>query len=79
MKMVEGVEVAVAIKTYPDGKVTGKIRTSKPIADKVAGYFGGGGHPFAAGFRTYDTTYDDVLRDLVFCCNDLLFKSVETN
>ena len=79
MKMVEGVEVAVAIKTYPDGKVTGKIRTSKPIADKVAGYFGGGGHPFAAGFRTYDTTYDDVLRDLVFCCNDLLFKSQETN
>ena len=79
MKMVEGVEVAVAIKTYPDGKVTGKIRTSKPIADKVAGYFGGGGHPFAAGFRTYDATYDDVLCDLVFCCNNLLFKSQETN
>ena len=67
MRLVEGVQVAVAIKTYPDGKVTGKIRTSTdaPIAEKIAGYFGGGGHPFAAGFRTYDTTYDDVVRDLV--------------
>lgn len=67
MRLVEGVLVAVAIKTYPDGKVTGKIRTASnsPVADKIAGYFGGGGHPQAAGFRTYDTTYEDVVRDLV--------------
>ena len=67
MRLVEGVKVAVAIKTYPDGKVTGKIRTSSdaPIAEKIAGYFGGGGHPFADGFRTYDTTYEEVVRDLV--------------
>ena len=40
MRLVEGVKVAVAVKTYPDGKVTGKIRTAYgvPIADKVAGY-----------------------------------------
>lgn len=67
MRLVEGVKVAVAVKTYPDGKVTGKIRcdSSAPVADKIAGYFGGGGHPLAAGFRTYDTTYDEVVRDLV--------------
>ena len=67
MRLVEGVKVAVAIKTYPDGKVTGKIRcdSSAPVADKIAGYFGGGGHPLAAGFRTYDTTYSEVVRDLV--------------
>ena len=67
MRLVEGVRVAVAIKTYPDGKVTGKIRcsTDAPIAEHVAGYFGGGGHPYAAGFRTYDTSYDEVVRDLV--------------
>lgn len=67
MRLVEGVDVAVAVKTYPDGKVTGKIRTSHtmPIAEKIAGYFGGGGHPFAAGFRTYDTTYEEVVKDLV--------------
>lgn len=65
MRLVEKVIVAVAIKTYPDGKITGKVRTSSPIADQIAGYFGGGGHPFAAGFRTYDMSYDDVVSDLV--------------
>lgn len=54
MRLVEGVEVAVAIKTYPDGKLTGKIRTSKPVAESLAGYFGGGGHKYAAGFRVYE-------------------------
>ena len=74
MRLVEGVKVAVAVKTYPDGKVTGKIRTGieAPIADKIAGYFGGGGHPQAAGFRTYDTTYDEVVRDLVKIIPELM-------
>ena len=74
MRLVEGVKVAVAVKTYPDGKVTGKIRTASeaPIAEKVAGYFGGGGHPQAAGFRTYDTTYEEVVRDLIKIVPELL-------
>ena len=74
MRLVEGVKVAVAIKTYPDGKVTGKIRTTTemPIAEKIAGYFGGGGHPQAAGFRTYDTTYKEVVRDLVKVVPELM-------
>lgn len=72
MRLVEGVVVAVAIKTYPDGKVTGKIRASAPIAEQIAGYFGGGGHPFAAGFRTYDTSYDEVVADLVKFVPELL-------
>lgn len=74
MRLVEGVKVAVAVKTYPDGKVTGKIRTASeaPIAEKIAGYFGGGGHPQAAGFRTYDTTYEEVVRDLVRIVPELL-------
>lgn len=67
MRLVEGVQIAIAIKTYPDGKVTGKIRASHdtPIAEKIAGYFGGGGHPYAAGFRTYDTNYEDVVSELI--------------
>ena len=74
MRLVEGVEVAVAIKTYPDGKVTGKVRTAAdaPIAEAVAGYFGGGGHEQAAGFRTYDTTYEEVVADLVKIVPELL-------
>lgn len=74
MRLVEGVKVAVAVKTYPDGKITGKIRTATeaPIAEKIAGYFGGGGHPQAAGFRTYDATYEEIVRDLVKIVPDLL-------
>lgn len=65
LRMVEGVEIAVAIKTYPDGKVTGKLRSNKSYCDKVAEYFGGGGHPYAAGFRTYDLSYEDTIHELI--------------
>ena len=65
LRMVHGIEVSVAIKTYPDGKVTGKLRTTSPIADKIAEYFGGGGHPYAAGFRTYDLSYEDTVHELI--------------
>lgn len=63
MRLVEHVEVAVAIKTYPDGKLTGKLRSNLPVAESIAGYFGGGGHPYAAGFRVYEQ-YDTVVREL---------------
>lgn len=64
MRLVEGVEMAVAIKTYPDGKVTGKLRGNLPIAEQIAGYFGGGGHKYAAGFRAYEE-YDKIISELV--------------
>jgi len=64
MRLVEGVELGVAIKTYPDGKITGKLRGNLPIAEQVAGYFGGGGHPYAAGFRAYEQ-YDTILKELL--------------
>lgn len=71
LRLVEGVDVAVAIKTYPDGKLTGKIRAAKPIAEQLAGYFGGGGHPYAAGFRIYEN-YEQVLPELVGAADKLL-------
>ena len=64
IRLVEGVEVACAIKTYPDGKLTGKLRCNTPVADVIAGYFGGGGHAYAAGFRTYEG-YDTILKELL--------------
>jgi phosphoesterase RecJ-like protein len=64
MRLVEGVEIGVAIKTYPDGKVTGKLRANLPIAEQVAGYFGGGGHKYASGFRAYES-YDTIVAELV--------------
>ncbi|MCL1839468.1 DHH family phosphoesterase [Candidatus Saccharibacteria bacterium] len=71
LRLVEGVDIAVAIKTYPDGKLTGKIRASKPVAEQLAGFFGGGGHSYAAGFRTYDT-YEHVLPELISAVTKLL-------
>src|SRR5690606_37486986 len=64
MRLVEGVEIAVALKTYPDGKVTGKLRANLPVAEQTAGYFGGGGHPYASGFRVYET-HEAVVSELV--------------
>lgn len=71
MRLVEGVELAVAIKTYPDGKITGKLRGNLPIAEQVAGYFGGGGHPYASGFRAYEQ-YDTILKELLEATNKAL-------
>lgn len=64
MRLVEGVEIGVAIKTYPDGKITGKLRANLPIAETIAGYFGGGGHKYASGFRAYES-YDTIVAELV--------------
>ena len=64
MRLVDTVKVAVAIKTYPDGKLTGKVRGNLPIAHEVAGFFGGGGHAYSAGFKVYES-YDTILSELV--------------
>lgn len=64
MRLVNDVELAVAIKTYPDGKLTGKLRSNTPISADVAGFFGGGGHKFAAGFRVYDSE-EQVVSELI--------------
>jgi len=64
MRLVEGVEVGVAIKTYPDGKLTGKIRSNLPVSATIAGFFGGGGHDYAAGFRVYETL-EKIMTELV--------------
>lgn len=53
MRMITDVYVAIAFKTYPDGKVTAKIRTNYgcKIAGELAEAFGGGGHVYASGFK----------------------------
>ncbi len=64
LRLVEGVVLSVVTKTYPDGKVTARLRGNLPIAEQVAGYFGGGGHDYAAGFRVYED-YDTIVSELV--------------
>ena len=57
MRLTEGTAVAIAFKTYPNGRVTGKIRANygSAVANKLAEHFGGGGHPYAAGFKIAST------------------------
>lgn len=64
MRLVEGVEIGVAIKTYPDGKLTGKLRSNSPISATVASFFGGGGHEYSAGFRVYESI-DTIIPELL--------------
>lgn len=64
MRLVEGVEIGVAIKTYPDGKLTGKLRSNLPVSATIAGFFGGGGHDYASGFRVYESL-DTILPELI--------------
>jgi bifunctional oligoribonuclease and PAP phosphatase NrnA len=56
MRMIDGVMIAIAFKSYPDGKVTAKIRCNLgvKIAGKLAENFGGGGHEYASGFKVKD-------------------------
>jgi len=57
MRMTIGVKVCIAFKIYNNGRVTAKIRCNPGghIADKLASEFGGGGHPYAAGFKIIKT------------------------
>lgn len=75
MRMIDGVKIAIAFKTYPDGKLTAKIRAnySFSIADKLAEHFGGGGHPYASGFKITDgRKYDEIKSETIKIANELL-------
>ncbi|MEK7625939.1 MAG: DHH family phosphoesterase [Patescibacteria group bacterium] len=52
MRQATGVNLAVAFKIYPD-RITAKLRANygHKICDKIAEKFGGGGHPYASGFK----------------------------
>jgi phosphoesterase RecJ-like protein len=65
---IDGVKLAISFKTYPDGKITAKIRSNAPdeiSASDLAAIYGGGGHKYAAGFKVYDWQFDELKRDVV--------------
>lgn len=76
LRLVEGVEVSCVVKTYPDGKLTARLRSNSPVSETIAGYFGGGGHPYAAGFRVYEA-YDQIVHELVDATNKALLAKDE--
>jgi phosphoesterase RecJ-like protein len=75
MRLVEGVDVAIAFKTYRDGKFTAKIRCNygKAIAQQLAEHFGGGGHPYASGFKiTSGRPFNEVKSECIAYAQQLL-------
>lgn len=74
MRLTENVKIAIAFKTYKDKRVTAKIRSNYgyPIANKLANYFGGGGHAYASGFKVIGKSLDDVRAECINYTSKLL-------
>jgi phosphoesterase RecJ-like protein len=76
MLQTEGVRVAIVVKHYNDGKILGSIRCNSgaTIAAELAGYFGGGGHPYAAGFKTTEKPFEEIKQECIQVASELLAK-----
>lgn len=53
IRVIRGVRVAAVFEELDDGRVRVSMRSKDPAVDvsRIAGQFGGGGHPLAAGIR----------------------------
>lgn len=71
---IEGVIVSISIKHYNDGRITAGIRcnTPAPIAGNLAEHFGGGGHKYAAGFKTNSWKLDELKAEVIKRTQELL-------
>ncbi len=77
MLMTEGVKVSIVLKKYNDGKITGAIRCNAgaAIAADLASSLGGGGHPYASGFKiTSGKPFNEVKYDCLQTARRLLDK-----
>ncbi len=75
MRGAIGAQLAVAFKLYNDGRITAKIRANYgyPVAGKLAEHFGGGGHPYASGFKiTNDRPFNEVKSECIRFAAELL-------
>lgn len=74
MRSAEGCQIAIAFKHYPDGKITAKIRSNYKItiSNKLAEHFGGGGHPYASGFKVYNKNIDEIKAETIKVASELL-------
>ncbi len=75
MRLTEGTDVAIAFKLYSGNKVTAKIRCNygKGIGNKLAEHFGGGGHPYASGFKVQDgRSFEQIKQECIALASQLL-------
>lgn len=82
MRMTEKTDVAIAFKTYDNGRITAKIRCNynRGIAAKLAEKFGGGGHPYASGFKIDNVAdYTKIKQECVQAALHLLDENAENH
>jgi nanoRNase/pAp phosphatase (c-di-AMP/oligoRNAs hydrolase) len=76
MRLTEGVEVVMAVKSYRNGRMTAKIRTNPgfEVAGAIAEKFNCGGHPGSAGCKVDPGmySYDEFKNELVKCTREEL-------
>jgi phosphoesterase RecJ-like protein len=72
MLQTSGVGLAIVFKQYTDGKTTAAIRANVgfSVAGVLAEHMGGGGHPYAAGFK--GKPFDEVKSDCLKFATELL-------
>lgn len=71
-----GVQVAIVLKHYADGKITGAIRCNQGygVAADLAEHLGGGGHAYASGFKVMGRPYPELKAECLGYCQELLAK-----
>jgi len=75
MRLTENTDVAISFKLYNDGHITAKIRCNygKGIANDLAQTFGGGGHPYASGFKiTNGRPFNEIKSECIAKATELL-------
>jgi phosphoesterase RecJ-like protein len=74
MRLTDDVKIAVAFKTYHNQRITAKIRCNYRfgIGKELAEHFGGGGHPYASGFKVIGKPFDDVIQECIEVATELL-------
>lgn len=77
MLQTTGVGIAVVLKHYDDGKILGAIRCNPgySIGGQLAEHFGGGGHPYASGFKIQNSKpINEVKSECIRVATELLAK-----
>ncbi len=77
MRLTEGTRIAIAFKIYNNGnRITAKIRCNygSPIGKELAEHFGGGGHPYASGFKVIGRPFNEVKSECIALAHELLDK-----
>lgn len=75
MLNTSGVAMSMVFKEYDDGKITGAFRANVGygVADKLAEHMGGGGHPYASGFKQVTSRpFNEIKSECISFATELL-------